>query len=545
MDIHRMTIEHQVVLLAEQGMSRRAIARSLKIGRHRVNRILREQGARRARGHSALPDGRPRTRPSKLDVHRDEIVRLLEEYPGISAQRVYEELRGKGFDGGVSIVKEAVRKLRPVPAAKISLPTPSYEPGVMAECDWARRTIQFTHAPARAVHFFGYTAVYSRRKCFSIHEREDLHALMDGHVAAFARLQGVLAQCKYDGQKAVVLGWEGSQPIYNPRFIDFAVYYRFTPRACRPYHPNDKPRVERSFWELDRSFLNGRSFRDERDLAAQLAHWQDTVADHRRQRSTGQTALERFAEEAAHLVPLPAHPFDTARVIYRLCDAEGCIAWEGNTYEVPYEYVTQILPVRITQHELFIYAADLTCIACYELRRKGAKQRARLPGREPPTARTLRIDMDQLRLAYQDLGAEAVEYFDGLVRAHRAAGYHARKILALRERYHTSDLVHALTHALRFRAFEHHAIERILLARARPRRFDEYIAEATARTLASIIEQSQTEPRPLADYDLLPCAANASPGDDSICQTPSDPTPSNPLATRSAPDSENTAGHSD
>ncbi len=196
MDIHRMTIEHQVVLLAEQGMSRRAIARSLKIGRHRVNRILREQSARRARGHSALPDGRPRARPSKLDVHQDEIVRLLEEYPGISAQRVYEELRGKGFDGGVSIVKEAVRKLRPVPAAKISLPTPSYGPGVMAECDWARRTIPFTHAPARAVHFFGYTAVYSRRKCFSIHEREDLHALMDGHVAAFARLQGVLAQCK-------------------------------------------------------------------------------------------------------------------------------------------------------------------------------------------------------------------------------------------------------------------------------------------------------------------------------------------------------------
>ncbi len=151
----------------------------------------------------------------------------------------------------------------------------------------------------------------------------------------------------------------------------------------------------------------------------------------------------------------------------------------------------------------------------------------------------------QLRLAYQDLGAEAVEYFDGLVRAHRAAGYHARKILALRERYHTSDLVHALTHALRFRAFEHHAIERILLARARPRRFDEYIAEATARTLASIIEQSQTEPRPLADYDLLPCAANASPGDNSICQPPSDPAPSNPSATRSAPDSENTSGHSD
>jgi transposase len=545
MDINRMTIEHQVVLLAEQGMSRRAIARSLRIGRHRVNRILREQAARRARGHSAFPDKRPRApRPSKLDAYRDDIARLLEQYPDITAQRVYEELRGKGFDGGRSIVKEAVRELRPAPAPKISLPTPDYGPGKMAENDWAQRPIPFTHVPARTMHFCGYVPVYSRRKCFSVHEQEDLHALMNGHVSAFERLKGVIAQCKYDGQKAVVLGWEGSQPIYNPRFIDFAVYYRFTPRACRPYHPNDKPRVERSFWELDRSFLNGRSFRDERDLAAQLAHWQDTVADHRRQRSSGQTALERFAEEAAHLVPLPAHPFDTARVVYRVCDVEGCVAWEGNAYEVPYEYVTQILPVRITQHELFIYAADLSCIARHELRRKGARQHARLSGRKVPT-RAHRIDMDQLRLAYQELGAEAVAYFDGLVGTHRAAGHHARKILALRDRYRTGDLVHALTHALRFRAFDHRAIERILLARARPRRFDEYIAEDTARSLASIIEQSRTEPRPLADYDLLPCATHESTGEDSTCPPPDAPAPSNPPATSSAPDSDSIAGHSD
>lgn len=539
----QMSIEHQVVLLAEQGMARRAIARSLKISRNRVKRILGEQRARRARGHSALPDKRPRaSRPSKLDPYRDEMRRLLERYPDITAQRIYEELRGQGFDGGVSIVRDAVRALRPAPAAPISRPTPRYGPGQMAECDWAQRTIAFTHVPARTVHFFGYTVVYSHRKCFSVHAREDLHALMDGHVAAFDRLGGVVSQCKYDNQKPVVLGWEGSQPIYNPRFIDFAVYYRFTPRACRPYHPNDKPRVERSFWELDRSFLNGRSFRDERDLAAQLAHWQDTVADQRRQRSTGQTALARFAEEAPHLIPLPAHPFDTARVVYRVCDAAGCIAWDGNTYEVPYEHVTQILPVRITQHELFIYAADLTCIARHELRRKGARERARLPGRKPPPARAQRIDLDQLRLAYQELGDEALAYFDGLVGAQRAAGHHARKILTLRQRYHTDDLVQALTHARKFRAFEHHAIERILLARAAPRRFREYIAEDTARALASIIEQSQTEPRPLADYDRLPCAATPASGDHATCPPPSAPaptrTPATPPASSSAPTSE-------
>ena len=34
--------------------------------------------------------------------------------------------------------------------------------------------------------------------------------------------------------------------------------------------PNRKPRVERSFWELVRSFFNGRTFRDRADLDAGL-----------------------------------------------------------------------------------------------------------------------------------------------------------------------------------------------------------------------------------------------------------------------------------
>ena len=41
----------------------------------------------------------------------------------------------------------------------------------------------------------------------------------------------------------------------------------------------------------------------------------DRTVDHRRRHGT--TALERFAEEAPHLVPLPRHPYDTARVLYR------------------------------------------------------------------------------------------------------------------------------------------------------------------------------------------------------------------------------------
>ena len=85
---------------------------------------------------------------------------------------------------------------------------------------------------------------HSRRKSFGIYERSDFYALTDAHVASFARFEGAAEECKYDSQKAVVLGWEANQAIYNPRFLGFSTYYEYKPRACRRFHPNDKPHVE-------------------------------------------------------------------------------------------------------------------------------------------------------------------------------------------------------------------------------------------------------------------------------------------------------------
>jgi len=242
----------------------------------------------------------------------------------------------------------------------------------------------------------------------------------------------------------------------------------------------------------------------------------DTIADLRPlKRDRHHTRLELFAEEQALLRPLPGHPYDTARVLYKLCDIEGFIAWESNGYSLPYEYVTEILPVRITENELFIYKADLTCIARHPLLPRGAQRQSILDGHRPRRAEH-GPDLDQLRRAFAFIGDPAAAFLAALEKhQHRSAGYHARKVLALREGYDTADLLAALSHALVYGALEHSAVERILLARARPRRLDEYVAEQTAKKLRGAVAESSTEPRDLAEYDALPCrgANTESPGD--------------------------------
>ena len=497
---------YTVVQLYNEGMKRRAIARALHIGRNTVRQLLAEHNVAREQPNSALLARPNIVRASKLDPFRPKIDGLFKTYPDITAQRMFEILRQDGYAGGDTIVKNLVRKIRPKPPPKPSLETPLREPGDMAECDWSSYPVSFTNAPPMLLQAFGYTLRYSTRKFYSFAEGNGLHPLMDNHVHAFERFDGVMPRCKYDNQKPVVLRWEGNQPIYNLRFIDFATYYEFQAVACHPYSPNEKPRVERSFYELTLSFFNGRSFRDLEDLKAQLTHWMDTIADLRPiKRMKRRTRMELFAEEQPLLRPLPRHHYDTARVFYKLCDIEGFIVWEGNWYSLPYEHVTELLPVRITENELFVYKTDLTCIARHELRPRGAQEKSISAGHRPPHAGR-GPDLDQLRLTFKDLGDPAAAFLEALEkREPRSAGYHARKVLALRDGYDTTDLLKALAHALDYGALEHDSIERILTARANPRRLDEYVAEAAAKKREHAIDHSRTEPRDLTEYDALPC----------------------------------------
>jgi hypothetical protein len=215
-------------------------------------------------------------------------------------------------------------------------------------------------------------------------------------------------------------------------------------------------------------------------------------------------------------------------VLYRVCGIDGYVAWGGNRYAVPYDHVTDLLPVRVTERELFVYAADLRCIARHELAPRGAGRKLDPAGLHPSPQRKSPIDLDQLKLAFDGMGEQAAEFFQLISRgAPRAWAWQTRQILLLRERYSTEEIVLALGHAAAFGALEHAAVERILAARAMPRTLDEYVAEDAARRLEETLGHVRTVPRDLSEYDRLPVsgAARAS-TEETTCPSPErqDPT---------------------
>jgi transposase len=508
----RLELEHHVVQLLRKGRSQREIARALGVTRGLVRGVLEQRAEARERPHTALPESPASAapRPSKLDAYEARIKELLVQYPSITAQRVFEELRAAGYQGGYSVLKVRVRKLRPQKAPEPSRVRPVFGPGEMGEQDWSPYQVEFA-AGTRTVHAFMLSLSHSRRRYVDFFESEDMFALLEGHRRAFEYFPGVPHFVRFDNQKAVVARREGPDVIYQPRLLAFATHYGFEPQVVRPGKPNDKAFVERDFWDLERSFLNGRRFRDLEDLREQARRWLCEVVDRRHHPKLRQRLIAEVfdTDERAALRPLPMHPFDTARVVYRLCSIEGFVHWDGNRYSVPYEHVTALLPVRITQSELFVYGPSLSCIAHHELLPRGQGQDRVLEAHRPPRLDGQGASLEIIREHFLVLGEAAGDFLRGLVETHpRSAAYHARRILELRERYAAPDVAAAMAHALSFHAFSANAVARIVEVRARPRTLDEYVAAETESKLRGLLSAERLVPRDLRSYDVeLPPAA--------------------------------------
>jgi len=92
------------------------------------------------------------------------------------------------------------------------------------------------------------------------------------------------------------------------------------------------------------------------------------------------------------------------------------------------------------EDELHVYRADLTCIARHPLLPRGAQRKSVLEGHRPGYA-DRGPELDQLRVAFAAMDARAAAFLGSLEKAlPRSAGYHARQMLALRERWGTGEL---------------------------------------------------------------------------------------------------------
>jgi transposase len=491
---------NEIIYRWQGGQSLRGIARDLNVSRWRVKRVIQQQQARREDPDAAVLPAPAAAGSSMLDAFEPRIRQLLERYPNLTVTRLLEELKQVGYRGGYTILRERVKAIRPRPQKPLVVRFET-APGAQAQVDWSVYDLDFAHEGRRRVNLFSYVLSYSRRQYLCFTERQDFDTTIRQHVHAFHHLGGLAATCLYDNMKTVVTRWVDEQPIYNTRFLSFATHYGYRPQACRPRRPETKGKVERPFYYAETSLLNGRTFRSLEHLNEVTRWWLAHVADVRTHRTTNKRPVDAHAEELPHLLPLPERDYDTAQVVYRVVDAEGCITYAGNQYSVPWRLAGEVLPARITETELIVYDRHIQERARHPLLTGPTGRKQTVPEHRPPKNHAQQLE--QLRERFAELGAIGSRFLEGLLKKQRYGKHQAQRVLALVNAYHRQDVAAAMERAVRYHAYSLSSLERILGVQATPKESWQLASEQQQETLRKLSESDAIAPRPSAHYQYL------------------------------------------
>jgi transposase len=280
-----------------------------------------------------------------------------------NARVLLRELRGRNYQGGYTLVTDWLRPQREA-AHVIAVRRFETAAGKQAQVDWGHLGSLSEDGEERALWGFTMTLGYSRRMMGEAATDQKLGTLLRMHEAAFRELGGVPEEILYDRMRTIWTGTdERGEIIWNAVFLDFARYWGFRPRLCRPYRAQTKGKIESGVKYVRRNFLCGllgREPADLTDLNAEMRRWMSEVANQRVHGTTHEQVLARWEEEQKTLQLIngrPAYPYrdDEQRKVAR----DAYVSWQGSRYSVPWQYAGKEVWVREEGGDVEVrYGAD-------------------------------------------------------------------------------------------------------------------------------------------------------------------------------------------
>jgi transposase len=406
---------------------------------------------------------RPVSRGSLLDPFKPRITRLLDTYP-YSAVQIFQRLREEGYGGGLTILRDYVRRIRP-PKRPVYLKL-NFAAGECAQVDWGSFGSVAVRNTRRRLSFFVMVLAYSRRMFVEFTVSQTMEHFLACHEHAFAEL-GVPSKLMVDNLKSAVLQrLAGVAPVFNPRYLDFARHHGFEIVACNVRRGNEKGRVESGVGYVKKNFLRGLELSEFSAIQAASQVWLDTVANVRIHGETQRRPIDLFAEERPHLRRPNPHPYDLARTSTTIASSQFRIALDTNHYSVPSSYAHRRLTVKAYPDRVCIYF-DNQLIARHP-RRYGRHEDIEDPDHAKGLiAQRHRAREQRLMMHFLALSPDAAAYYEGLEQRRFNARQHVRKILALADIYPADAVARAISDGLAFEAFSAEYITNILEVRAR------------------------------------------------------------------------------
>ena len=331
-----------------RGRSIKEIVRDLHVSRNTVRKVVRS-------GATALSYEREVQPLPKLGQWRADLDRLLLSNAGKSSRerltlmRVFEALRGLGYEGGYDAVRRYARtwqRERSALTADAYVPL-SFAPGEAYQFDWSHEVVLINGVTVK-IKVAHVRLCHSRMLFVRAYPRESQEMVFDAHDRAFAFFKGTCRRGIYDNMKtAVETIFVGRERAYNRRFLQMCSHYLVDPVACTPASGWEKGQVENQVGVVRERFFTPRvRVRSYEELNALLLDQAIAYAKaHTHPEFKDRTVWQAFEAERPFLVPY-AGRFDGFHATPASVSKTCLVRFDNNRYSVAASAVGRPVEVR-------------------------------------------------------------------------------------------------------------------------------------------------------------------------------------------------------
>jgi transposase len=282
---------------------------------------------------------------SLCEPYRELITRWLSD--GRTATSIWQELvERRGFAARYATVQRFVRRLAGTgsPEARVVIATVA---GEEAQVDYGDGPMVRYAATGkyRRTRLFLLTLAHSRKSVRLLTWKSSTRTWAELHEQAFRRLGGVPATIVLDNLREGVLTPDIHDPLLNPLYRDVLAHYGAVALPCRVRDPDRKGKVESGIAHTQKA-LRGQRFEAIEEAQAWLDRWDERWADTRIHGTTKRQVAAMFAEERAHLRPLPVEPFRYYAFGERVVHLDGFVEVGAAYYAPPPGWIGRTVRVQ-------------------------------------------------------------------------------------------------------------------------------------------------------------------------------------------------------
>ena len=324
------------------------IVRDFNLSRNTVRKVLRSEATRFEYHRTVQPLPRMDGFTEWIAQQLEHDARQPKKYRR-TAKVLYEQLQGRGYEGGYDAVRRFIRRWKEDAGLKISnayVPL-EFASGEAYQFDWSYEQLEIGGLPM--VVKVAHTRLCHSRFCFCQgFPRESMEMVFEAHNRAFDFFGGACGRGIYDNMTtAVSKVLRGKLRELNPRFEELCAHYLVEPTMCTPAAGWEKGQVENSVGLMRKRFLAGRtkfvSIEELNEYLLERAVGWAKIQKHPELHD--KTIWEVFEAEREMLIR-PPKEFDGYRLEHCRVSSTCLVHFDRNRYSVPCESAGKVVQVK-------------------------------------------------------------------------------------------------------------------------------------------------------------------------------------------------------